>query len=155
MRLKNERRERFCKELIIDGNQTQAYIRAGYSPRGANKLAARLMANDGVRARVAELMAEKDAELIAKGDEVLKYLTAVMRGETEAEVVVVEGTGDGCSDARCIKKAPDEKERLKAAELLGKRYGLYTDNFMLNGLVPVTIIDDVSARAKQNADADN
>ena len=43
------------------------------------------------------------------------------------EVVVVEGIGDGCSEARAMQKAPDEKERLKAAELLGKRYGLYTE----------------------------
>ena len=31
------------------------------------------------------------------------------------------------SEARTMQKAPDEKERLKAAELLGKRYGLYTE----------------------------
>jgi phage terminase small subunit len=42
-------------------------------------------------------------------------------------VVVVEGTGMGESEARLIQKAPDEKERLKAADLLGKRYGLYTE----------------------------
>lgn len=50
-----------------------------------------------------------------------------MRGESLSEVVVVEGQGDGYSEARAMQKAPDEKERLKAAELLGKRYGLYTD----------------------------
>ena len=50
-----------------------------------------------------------------------------MRGESHAEVVVVEGVGEGCSEARTMQKAPDEKERLKAAELLGKRYALFTD----------------------------
>jgi phage terminase small subunit len=39
----------------------------------------------------------------------------------------VEGVGEGCSEARTIQKEPSEKDRLKAAELLGKRYGLYTD----------------------------
>ena len=72
-------------------------------------------------------MAEKKSELIADQDEVLKYLTSVMRGQTQAEVVVVENIGDYMSKARTMQKAPDEKERLKAAELLGKRYGLYTD----------------------------
>jgi phage terminase small subunit len=72
-------------------------------------------------------MAEKESELIADQDEVLKYLTSVLRGKTQSEIVVVEGIGDGCSEARAMQKAPDEKERLKAAELLGKRYGLYTD----------------------------
>ena len=66
--------------------------------------------------------------MIADQDEVLKYLTSVLRGETQSEVVVVEGVGEGCSEARTMQKSPDEKERLKAAELLGKRYGLYKDN---------------------------
>ena len=57
----------------------------------------------------------------------LKYLTSVLRGESRASVVVVENTGDFISEAREIQKAPDERERLKAAELLGKRYGLYTE----------------------------
>ena len=77
-------------------------------------------------------MTEKESELIADQDEVLKYLTSVMRGESQSEIVVVEGTGDGCSEARAMEKAPDEKERLKAAELLGKRYGLYTEKVEQN-----------------------
>ena len=72
-------------------------------------------------------MAEKESQLIATQDEVLKYLTSVLRGESQSTEIVVEGTGDGCSEARTLKKEPSEKDRLKAAELLGKRYGLYTD----------------------------
>lgn len=64
---------------------------------------------------------------IADQDEVLKYLTSVLRGESTAQEIVVEGTGDGCSEARTMEKSPSEKERLKAAELLGKRYALFTD----------------------------
>lgn len=70
---------------------------------------------------------EADDEAIADATEVLKYLTSVLRGESAAEIVVVEGCGMGESSARKVQKAPDEKERLKAAELLGKRYGLYTE----------------------------
>ena len=72
-------------------------------------------------------MAEKEAALVADQDEVLKYLTSVLRGESRSTEIVVEGIGDGCSEARTITKEPSEKDRLKAAELLGKRYGLYTD----------------------------
>lgn len=91
-------------------------------------------------------MAEKEKELIADQDEVLRYLTAVMRGQSVAEIVVVEGTGDGCSEARAIQKAPDEKERLKAAELLGKRYGLYTDKVEADvDMSPLVLKDDVHA----------
>ena len=59
---------------------------------------------------------------------------------------MVEGTGDGCSEARAIHKAPDEKERLKAAELLGKRYGLYTDKVEADvDMSPLVLKDDVNA----------
>ena len=65
--------------------------------------------------------------MIAKQDEVLRYLTSVMRGESTSEVVVVVGEGDGYSSAKRVSKNPDEKERTRAAELLGKRYGSFTD----------------------------
>ena len=118
---------RFCDEYLIDLNATQAAIRAGYSAKNARNIASENMAKPNIKAYIDQRMAEKEAALIADQNEVLKYLTQVLRGETQSEIVVVEGTGDGCSEARTMQKAPDEKERLKAAELLGKRYGLYTD----------------------------
>ncbi len=121
------KRMRFCDEYLIDLNATQAAIRAGYSKKTAQVISAELMADPRIKQFIADRMAEKESELIADQNEVLKYLTSVMRGDTQSEIVVVEGTGDGCSEARAMQKAPDEKERLKAAELLGKRYGLYTE----------------------------
>ena len=53
-------------------------------------------------------MAEKEEALIAKKDEILRYLTSVLRGESQSEVVVVEGQGDGWSEAKLLQKAPDE-----------------------------------------------
>ena len=119
--------QRFCDEYLIDLNATQAAIRAGYSEKTARAIGAENLTKPDIQEYITRRMAEKDAALIADQDEVLKYLTQVLRGQTKSEVVVVEGTGDGCSEARAMQKAPDEKERLKAAELLGKRYGLYTD----------------------------
>ena len=121
------KQQRFCDEYLIDLNATQAAIRAGYSKKTANRIATENLSKPVIKTYIAERMAEKESELIADQDEVLKYLTSVMRGNTQSEIVVVEGVGDGCSEARAMQKAPDEKERLKAAELLGKRYGLYTD----------------------------
>ena len=72
----------------------------------------------------------------------MEYLTSVLRGESQSEVVVVEGQGDGYSEARTMDKAPDEKERLKAAELLGKRYGLFKENVALE-VEPVVIVNDL------------
>ena len=123
----NERQQRFCDEYLIDLNATQAAIRAGYSSKYAHTNANKLLQNTTIKEFIDARMAEKQDSLIADQDEVLKYLTSVLRGKTQSEIVVVEGTGDGCSEARAMQKAPDEKERLKAAELLGKRYGLYTE----------------------------
>lgn len=121
------KQRRFCDEYLVDLNGTQAAIRAGYSKRSARQTADRNMSNDDIKKYIDQRMAEKESELIATQDEVLRYLTSVLRGESQSEVVVVEGIGEGCSMAKKLNKAPEEKERLKAAELLGKRYGLYTD----------------------------
>ena len=121
------KQKRFCDEYLIDLNATQAAIRAGYSEKSAYSIGEENLKKPEIRKYIEERMAEKEKGLIADQDEVLKYLTAVMRGQSQSEVVVVEGCGQGESVARRIDKAPDEKERLKAAELLGKRYGLYTD----------------------------
>lgn len=121
------KQKRFCDEYLIDLNATQAAIRAGYSEKNARNIASENLTKPNIKQYIDERMAEKESELIADQDEVLKYLTSVLRGNSQSEIVVVEGTGDGCSEARAVQKAPDEKERLKAAELLGKRYGLYTE----------------------------
>lgn len=121
------KQQRFCDEYLIDLNATQAAIRAGYSEKYANTNVTKLLQNTTIKEFIKKRMDEKESKLIADQDEVLKYLTSVMRGESQSEIVVVEGSGMGTSEARTMQKAPDEKERLKAAELLGKRYGLYTD----------------------------
>ena len=121
------KQRRFCDEYLIDLNATQAAIRAGYSKKTACSIGNENLMKPEIKRYIEKRMAEKDKELIADQDEVLKYLTSVLRGKSRSSVVVVESTGDFCSEAREMEKAPDEKERLKAAELLGKRYGLYTD----------------------------
>jgi phage terminase small subunit len=121
------KQKRFCDEYLIDLNATQAAIRAGYSKKTAYAIGIENLKKLELKNYIEERMAQKESELIADQDEVLRYLTSVLRGKTQSEIVVVEGTGDGCSEARAMQKAPDEKERLKAAELLGKRYGLYTE----------------------------
>lgn len=121
------KQQRFCDEYLIDLDGTKAAIRAGYSPKTARSIASENLTKPNIREYIAERMAEKEKELIADQDEVLKYLTSVLRGQSQSEVVVIVSSGDFTTEAQKLKKAPDEKERLKAAELLGKRYGLYTD----------------------------
>lgn len=121
------KQQRFCDEYLIDLNATQAAIRAGYSKKTANRIGTENLSKPVIKEYIESRMAEKEAALIANQDEVLKYLTSVLRGQSVSTEIVIEGTGDGCSEARTIEKEPSEKDRLKAAELLGKRYGLYTE----------------------------
>lgn len=121
------KQQRFADEYIISGNATQAAIKAGYSKRTANRMASENLAKPVIKAYIDERLAELESAKIAKQDEVLRYLTGVMRAESVSETVVVEGTGKGFSKARVMDKHPEEQERLKAAELLGKRYGLFRD----------------------------
>nr|DAH31951.1 MAG TPA: Terminase small subunit [Caudoviricetes sp.] len=121
------KQQRFCDEYLIDLNATQAAIRAGYSKKTAKQIGQQNLTKLDLKEYIEKRMAEKEAALVADQDEVLKYLTSVLRGESQSEEIVVEGIGDGCSEARTMQKAPSEKDRLKAAELLGKRYALFTD----------------------------
>ena len=125
-----EKQKRFCDEYLIDCNATRAY-KAVYkgvkSDEVAKAAASRLLTNVNVKKYIDGRMEELHNEKTADAQEVIEYLTSVLRGESIAQEIVVEGTGDGCSEARTMEKAPSEKEKLKAAELLGKRYALFTD----------------------------
>ena len=127
------KQQRFCDEYLIDCNATQAAIRAGYSEKGASVTASKLLANTNVKSYIAEQMQKKQDKNVADANEVIRYLTSVLRGESKSEIVVVEAVGDGSTEARRIDKAPDEKERLKAAELLGKRYSIFTEKVNMDG----------------------
>lgn len=137
-----EKQKRFCDEYLIDLNGTRAYKAAYPSVKSddvASAASARLLGNVKVRAYLDERLEQLHSERTADAAEVMEYLTAVVRGESRSSVVVVEGVGDGCSEARLVEKPPDEKERLKAAELLGKRYGIFSDKVSVSGTVPVVI----------------
>lgn len=122
-----EKQKRFCDYYIETGNATEAAIRAGYSAKTARFIGAENLTKPNIKNYIDNKLKEMEDKRIAKADEVLKHLTAAMRGEIEEEVVVVEGIGDYESRARVIKKQLSAKERIKAAELLGKRYALFTD----------------------------
>jgi phage terminase small subunit len=133
------KQQRFCDEYLVDLNATQAAIRSGYSKKTAYSIGQENLNKPEIRKHIDERMAEKEKALIADQDEVLKYLTSVLRGVSRSEIVVVENIGDFTSEARQIQKAPDEKERLKAAELLGKRYNLFSDKMKVDVAMRVVI----------------
>lgn len=122
-----DKQKRFCNEYLIDLNVTQAAIRAGYTPKYADKRAYELLDKPLIKSYIDEELKKIEDEKIADAKEVMQYLTSVMRNEVTEEVVVVEGEGDGCSSAVVVKKDMSAKDRNKAAELLGKRYRLFVD----------------------------
>ena len=131
----NTRQKRFCDEYLIDCNATQAAIRAGYSKKTAYSQGQRLLNHVEVNAYIQEQLEKLQSEKTADAQEVLEYLTSVMRGEhTEQTLQLV---GDGMQEVTDIDVPA--KDRLKAAELIGKRYGMFKDGLNLGGSLPVVI----------------
>lgn len=148
------KQKRFCDEYLIDLNATQAAIRAGYSEKTAYSIGQENLKKPEISEYIEKRMAEKEDELIAKQDEVMKYLTSVMRREKVEHIVVT------LSEKKSFY-APDEKGTMrkqtiekdvpevveiparicdanKAAELLGKAYGIYTEKVSMD-VRPVVI----------------
>lgn len=122
-----DKQKRFADEYLIDCNIARAYM-AAYpkvkSVVSASTAGGRLLKNVEVKSYIDDQMQKIQSSKIAKAEEVLESLTAILRGETEDQVVVTEGQGEGYSQARIIEKRVSEKDRLKAAELLAKYHQL-------------------------------
>lgn len=138
------KQQRFCDEYLIDMNATQAAIRAGYKEKTARAIGCENLTKPNIREYIDKRMKEKEAALIADQDEVMKYLTAVMRRELNEAVVVTlqtktekwvtdEATGKlkkqtVTEDKPAVVDIPARlSDANKAAELLGKAYMLFGD----------------------------
>lgn len=134
----NARQKKFCDEYLIDCNATRAAIRAGYSPKTAYSIGEENLKKPELKAYIDEQLELLHSKRTADAQEVLEYLTSVMRGEhTEQTLQLV---GDGVQTITDIDVSA--KERLKAAELVGKRYGMFKDNINL-GESKVILVDEV------------
>ena len=134
----NARQKRFCDEYLIDCNAKQAAIRAGYSPKTAYSIGNENLNKPELKAYIDEQLEKIHSAKIADAEEVTKYLTSVMRGEHTEQVLKL--IGEGVQTVTDIDVSA--KERLKAAELIGKRYGLFTDKVGVEGVIPVVISGD-------------
>ena len=132
-----DKQKRFCDEYLIDCNATRAY-KVTYPNVKKDEVASvngsKLLRNAKVKNYIEEQLQKIESAKIADVQEVMEYLTAVLRGETQSSEIVVEGIGDGCSKAKEIFKEPGEKDKLKAAELLGKRYGMWREKVEVSGI---------------------
>ena len=137
-----EKQKRFVDYYIETGNATEAAKKAGYKGKNINNTASENLAKPYIKAYLDQQLREFESKRIASAKEVLEMLTTSMRGEIDEEVIVIEGDGDGVSSARVVKKQIGLKDRIKAAELLGKRYRLFTDKIEVEGAVPVVIVGE-------------
>lgn len=111
-----EQHKDFADYYIELDNGTQAAIKAGYSKKTAGAIASRLLKDVNIQAYIQERLAAKDKRKIADQDEVLEFLTQVMRGEVQDQLGLETSV----------------KDRNKAGELLGKRYGLFVEKVDIN-----------------------
>lgn len=136
----NVKQEAFCLHYAKTGNATESYKQAGYNPKNDNSAGAnarRLLQNDKIKARLAELAEELAGEKIASIKEVQKRLTSILRGELQEEQVVVEGRGLGESEAIVIKRQPQLKDVIKAGETLARMQGGFDSAMKVELTVPV------------------
>ena len=141
----NRKQKLFADNYLQSLNAYESAINAGYSKNYAKAQSYKMLDNVGIKNYIEDRIQQLEDDQIAKINEILQYLTSVMRGEAEEEVVVIESTGDYQSKARKITKQVCAKDRIKAAELLGRRYKLFTDRIELEGSTVVQIIDDIGS----------
>lgn len=149
------KQKRFCDEYIKTGNATEAAINAGYSRNYANAQSYKLLENVGIKNYIDERLKELEDTAIADAEEVLKYLTRIMRNEETEQVVVTENVGDYISEARVINKELSAKDKIKAAELLGKRYRLFVDKVEKDTNLNVNSTAKLDSILSQLEDEDN
>jgi phage terminase small subunit len=120
----------------------ESATKAGYSENYAKAQSHKLLENVGIKTYISERLAELQSQKVADQQEVLEYLTSVMRGEeTEQTIIGVGELGQELTDIEV-----SAKDRIKAAELLGKRYRLWTDKqeVEVQGTVVFANEDDIA-----------
>lgn len=132
------KRKKFADEYIKLGNVYQSAINAGYSENYARTNAYKLLEKDSIKSYIDERMKELEEEAIADQAEILKYLTRIIRDEEREEVLVNVGNFE--QEKQEIKISA--KDKIRAAELLGKRYGSWTDKVDLTSDLTLIFEDD-------------
>ena len=122
----------FADYYIELGNATEAAIKAGYNEKTARFIASENLTKPNIKKYIDEKMKQIESDRIAKAEEVLAFLSASLRGEVVEEVVSTETDETGGIRPVIIKKQISIKDRIKAAELLGKRYRMWTDKVEAN-----------------------
>lgn len=146
-----EKQEKFCVEFSRTGDAGKSAAAAGYShssPYAASAIGCGLLTKPKIKERLQELHNKKTNAAIADAQEIKERLTAILRQETEEDVMVNEGCGDGVTKGTVRRKRAGTREALKAAELLGRMAGAFDDRVTVKNLIPVVIKDDLGDEEK-------
>lgn len=133
----NARQLKFVQEFVKTGCATQAMIEAGYSKKYAGQNADRLLKNPGVQKAIKELQESVRTSDILDARQMQEALTAIILQQSEEEVVVVEGIGEGQSVAVTKKKKPSQADRIKAVQLLARMQGVLDADTKVSVVLPV------------------
>lgn len=94
----------FADYYIETGNAEQSAIKAGYSKTYARGNAHKLVANSGISQYISERTKATEEKRIASGDEVMQFLTSVMRGEIKDAFGLDVSAQDRLSAAKELAK---------------------------------------------------
>lgn len=128
----------FCDDYIITMNATESYLKFYKNVKNretARANSSRLLNSQEVKEYLEERMRLLDEELIADQREILRYLTSVVRGNETEQILRSSGDYEQVIDDIEVSA----KDRIKAAELLGKRYGIWTEKIEMNEPISITI----------------
>ena len=125
------KQQRFVDEYIISGNATQSAIKAGYSKKYANTNANKLLQNTTIKSAIDKRNAEIQSEKTMDMKEVMERLTAIGRGETSEQQLSNKG--------EVVEVETKTSDRIRAMELIGKRYGAWLDKKEVNGNLDIDI----------------
>lgn len=137
------KQQAFADNYVELGNATEAYLKAYPNVKKettARTNGSRLLTNANVSGYIANRMEELKSKRVATQQEVLEYLTSIMRGEQQEEVL--RGIGEGAQTIDDIDVSA--KDRIKAAEMIGKRYAMWTDKQIIDGVQQVVIKNDLT-----------
>lgn len=148
------KQQTFAEHYIETGNATESAVKAGYSKKYANTNASKLLQNTTVKSYIEEKLSEMSSERIASATEVMEYLTKVMRREHKeyVPVTIMKENSKWMNGKKQTSKIEEVKiveipaklsDANKAAELLGKRYKLFTDKLEASTSTQVVIVDDI------------
>ena len=140
----NARQKKFVAEYIKSGgNAAQAYRNAGYKEKYAERGAYQLKQKPEIKEYIEGITEAQEKAGVADAQEIMQYLTDVLRGKHESAEFAIIGIGKGRTDVKQIMRPPTEREMLKAAETLCRAKGLFKNEGPVNAGVLVQIVDDI------------